>query len=1212
MAQIANMYVNIGARITDFQTKMAQMQNAMKRSMTNMGSSFKTVGNQADAMSQKITSKMNTIGSSMGKTGKRWEDVGSKMTETGTAMTIGITAPLAAVVGGATKASIEFESAFAGVRKTVDMSEAGFAKLRKGIIDMSKQMPQSASEIASVAETAGQLGIQNKHILSFTKTMVNMGVATNMSSEEAATALARLANITQMPEKNFDRLGATVVHLGNNLATTESEIVQMGLRIAGAGHQVGMTEHQILSFAGALSSVGIQAEAGGTAISRVMLQMRTDVAEGGKKLELFAKVAGMSAADFKKSFEKDAAGAIVSFIEGLGRMQKNGEDVVPVLKDLSLNEIRVRDALLRASGAGDLFRRTLEVGSVAWKENTALNKEAAERYKTTASQMKILWNRIKDVGITLGDALIPVMLNVLKTLQPLIDMVAKLAKWFSTLDPTIQTIGVAFVGLVAALGPALMIVGDFVAAIGGMISILGMASTAMAGAGGAAGVFSGALAAVTGPVGWVTAAVVAAVAAGVALWANWDTLEKKLGPLGTAILALTTGPIGGIVLGIKTVQKAFSDAIPEVDRFGDKVSKSTKKALGSYFKMEEEASASLKRLYWSGDKVTKDTAEKVAENFSAMGDKIIKGIDKKQQEAQEVLGNWFKAENVLPDKREQEIISKMNKHYDKQRKEVEQGEKRVQEILEKASKEKRSISEKEYKEIEGYMYNFRTAAVENLTKSENEQKVIWERIRNQNTAISAREAADVVKQNNKQTEKVIKNAEKVRDEKVEWARKARDELGIINDDEAKKLIDNANMQYDKTVEKAKDKRRDIVKEAKEQAREHVNEVDWETGEILSKWDVFWNDMDEKWKAGEKWWDDFWSRLGDRIAEWWDQEVQDFFNLWDAVKEKWSGVEEWWDTFWTGLKEKLSTKWEEMKVDAETKWDGIKEKIKEKAMEIALWPIQKFEELRGKASNKWEQIKSEAATKWDSMKTRVINIADEIRRKPGEKFNQLKNDAIKKFEELRGKASTKWQSIKTTVADKVEEMKQKVRDKMEEVRKNVVEKWERAQSYLKKVNLRQIGSDIIGGLIKGIGSKAEDLYEKARSIARKVKRTFERVLDINSPSRVMMRIGEYVGDGMAIGMDSKVAAIRKRAGQLAAAAIPEPAPVAMAGGGALAASSPGGSFTGSGDPIININFNGPVHVRNDDDIQRIAKQVSREWIRDQARALKSPKGGGRWP
>lgn len=115
-----------------------------------------------------------------------------------------------------TKASIEFESAFAGVRKTVEGTEADFKMLERGIIEMSKKMPQTAAEIAKVSEAAGQLGIKTDAILGFTETMIMLGDTTNLSSEQAATALARLANITGMSQDDFDKLGSTIVDLGKD------------------------------------------------------------------------------------------------------------------------------------------------------------------------------------------------------------------------------------------------------------------------------------------------------------------------------------------------------------------------------------------------------------------------------------------------------------------------------------------------------------------------------------------------------------------------------------------------------------------------------------------------------------------------------------------------------------------------------------------------------------------------------------------------------------------------------------------------------------------------------------------------------------------------------------------------------------------------------------------------------------------------------------
>lgn len=879
--------------------------NKAQAALFKMERELKDVNEQIERKS----SVWHRLGQRLESAGNKMETIGSHMANVGRSMSMYITAPLTLAAGASIKFAVDFESAFAGVRKTVDATEAEFSAFKQEIRDMAKTIPATTEEIARVAEAAGQLGIQKDALMGFTRTMVDLGVATNMTSDEAATALARLANITQMSQKDFDRLGATVVALGNNLATTESEIVEMALRLAGAGHQVGMTEAQILSFAGALSSLGINAEAGGSAFSRAFINIANAVDEGGEKLQLFAKVAGMTTDEFVNRFKKDAADAVIAFVEGLGRMRDSGENVFATLEKLGLSEILLRDALLRAAGAGDLLRESIELGSQAWEENNALTKEASERYKTAESQFKILWNRIKDVGITLGEALVPALLKVLDNIDPLIDMIANLANWFADLSPGMQQVIIVAGGLAVALGPIIMIIGDLVAAIGGVVSILGIASGAMASAGGAGAALGGALAALTGPVGLIVAGIAALVAAGTALYLNWEKLNERY-PRLMKVLSYTN-PLFMVVNAIKRIEDAFSDAIPEVDLFGDKVSKSTKKALGSYFELEKGAMSALKRLYWSGDVVTKDTAEKIAGNFDQMASQIIEGMNKKQEEATRVLGNWFKAEAVLPQSREKEILQKLNNHYEEQRKQVEKGEKRIKEIMETASKERRSITSEEFVEIQQYMYNFRTQAIENLTKSEQEQRIIRERIANQNREISAREAADIVRESKKATDQVIKDAQKVRDEKIAWAIKARDELGIISDEEAQKLIANANLEYDKTVEKAKQRHQDVVNEAKAQAREHVNEVDWETGEILSKWEVAKNNL----------------------ANTWDNIVQN-------AKNKWGELKGW----------------------ASKEWESIKRRVEEKV-----------ENMRSSVNSKMEQVRKSVIDKWERAKKYLSNI-----------------------------------------------------------------------------------------------------------------------------------------------------------------------------------------------------------------------------------------------
>jgi phage-related protein len=140
-------------------------------------------------------------------------------------------------------------------------------------------------------------------------------------------------------------------------------------------------------------------------------------------------------------------------------MQESGGNVFGVLEDLGITEVRMRDALLRASGAGDLFRQSIELGSVAWAENTALTNEANLRYGTTAAQLSILWNRIVDVAITLGDVMVPALMSVMDKMEPLFTMIENGAQKFAQLDSGTQTLILGAIGLVAVLGPLLITLG---------------------------------------------------------------------------------------------------------------------------------------------------------------------------------------------------------------------------------------------------------------------------------------------------------------------------------------------------------------------------------------------------------------------------------------------------------------------------------------------------------------------------------------------------------------------------------------------------------------------------------------------------------------------------------------------------------------------------------------------------------------------------------
>lgn len=505
--------------------------NNFTSAMNGAVSSLKKLNSNASD----IPSNLNTVNGAMKSFGDKTASIGQSIEKVGGSMTKGITLPIAGAVGAVTTAAVKWESAFTGVKKTNDEMVDSNGKviysyddLEKGLRDLAKELPTSHEEIAKVAEAAGQLGIKTDKVVGFTKTMIDMGESTNMSADTAATSLARFANITQMSQDKFSNLGSAIVDLGNNLATTESEITEMGLRLAGAGKQIGMTEGDIVGFAAALSSVGIEAEAGGSAFSRLMVQMqlatetgveafaplKQAVAEqgvswesfvhavnwGGKELtavskqmgiptselkkmykeaskasgslEDFANVTGRTSEEFAQLFKSNPSQALIEFIQGLKDSEKHGISAIKVLDDMGITEVRLRDSLLRAANASDVFEGAVKRGNEAFNENTALAEEAGKRYGTTESQLNILRGQLNDVAITFGGPLVAALNSAISAAKPMIEALANMAEAFASADPKTQEFILKMVALAASAGPVLKVFGKMTSVFGKTISTM--------------------------------------------------------------------------------------------------------------------------------------------------------------------------------------------------------------------------------------------------------------------------------------------------------------------------------------------------------------------------------------------------------------------------------------------------------------------------------------------------------------------------------------------------------------------------------------------------------------------------------------------------------------------------------------------------------------------------------------------------------------------
>lgn len=356
------------------------------------------------------------------------------------------TAAVTAASVAAVAVGKEFESAFAGVKKTVEATEEEYAKLKNDIIEMSQAIPSSAVEIAGVMEIAGQLGIANANLTEFTETMINLGVSTNLSATDAATALAKFANITQMDPSNYERLGSTIVDLGNNFATTEEDIVNMATRLASAGELVGLSEAQILALSTAMSSVGIKSESGGSTMSKLLKKMQIAIETNSESLGLWAEVANMSTTEFSKAFEDDAVVALSAFIDGLNDTERLGKSAIVVLDEMGLNEVRLSNTVLSLANAGDVMTGAIKTANDAWEENTALAIEAGKRYETTDSKIQIMKNSFVALGIAAYDELKEPFRDVIDSITEWVQGFTEYAsgpngisKWISTISTKVPT-----------------------------------------------------------------------------------------------------------------------------------------------------------------------------------------------------------------------------------------------------------------------------------------------------------------------------------------------------------------------------------------------------------------------------------------------------------------------------------------------------------------------------------------------------------------------------------------------------------------------------------------------------------------------------------------------------------------------------------------------------------------------------------------------------
>lgn len=389
-------------------------------------------------------------------------EIGAAVTGYGKAWTKSVTLPIVAAGVATGAAAVDIDTALTGVKKTVDGTAEQYEELKQKAIEFSQTNAVDPSQILDIQALGAQLGYSIEELDMFGEVVSGLDIATNMDADTAATELAQFANIVGMAHEDTKRYGSTIVELGNNFATTEADISHMSMRIAAAGKQIGLSEADILGLATALSSMGIEAEAGGTAISTIMSQIDKAVATNSESLADWAAAAGMSSEQFAQAWGDDAVAALSAVLVGMDNAVQSGGNMSVMLDELGISAIRQTDTLKRLASNSEFLGKAVDTANQAWEENTALDKEVENRNASMAAQLEIAANKVRALAIEIGEPLMNALLDIIDTAEPFIQALASGAKAFGDLDEGAQKAVLMAVGVVAAFGPLVTVGGKVI------------------------------------------------------------------------------------------------------------------------------------------------------------------------------------------------------------------------------------------------------------------------------------------------------------------------------------------------------------------------------------------------------------------------------------------------------------------------------------------------------------------------------------------------------------------------------------------------------------------------------------------------------------------------------------------------------------------------------------------------------------------------------
>ncbi|SKC57592.1 phage tail tape measure protein [Maledivibacter halophilus] len=885
--------------------------------------------------------------------GQKMQDVGKKMESVGKDLTKKITLPLVGLGAAAVKVGSDFEAGMSEVQSISGATGNDLEKLEEKAKEMGATTKFSASESAEALKYMAMAGWDTNQMLDGLEGVMMLAASSGENLGSVSDIVTDALTAFGMEARQAGEFADLLASASSNSNTNVGLLGESFKYVAPLFGALNYSAEDAALALGLMANAGIKGSQAGTSLKTAIANLANPT----------SNMAG--AMDDLGISITDANGEMLPFKNVMDELRLKFANLSEEQQAQYAATIFGKEAMAGMLSIINASEEDYEKLTQATREYTGTAKEMAETMEDNLQgEITKLKSALEGVGIQIFEILVP-------HLQTLVEKLQLAVEWFANLSPATQETIVKVAALAAAIGPLLILGGKLIGGAGTVISAFSKASIALA------GLKTGAATATVATSGMATGFSAAGIAA-------------KAGAL---LLNPWTLAIGAAVVGGVALYKHLSEEnIPAIELFGDEVSESTKKAVGGFLELNDEATLALNQLSWSGQEVTKEMADGITSNFSQMAEQVQAGLDTHHEESLGKIQDFVTSSTSLSKEEQDEILNNMQEGYENRKQSIADGEARIKEILDLASTEKRALTKEEQEEINSIQREMVDTGIKVLSENEVEAKAIMERMKAQAGEITALQAAEVVKNSIEQKDGAILAAEEQYNDVIKEIIRQRDEAGTITKDQADKLIKEATRQKDESIKKAEEMHEKVVKEAKAQAKEHVNQVDWETGEIKTKWQVMKDDISTK------------SRQ---------------------------------------IKEDVSKKWEEIKKDSSQKWENIKTDLANKWTNMKTDTATKVQEIKQNVSNKWSEIKTDTENKWKDIKSEINEKANDIKRKIIDsitdsesewvsKTSSMLSTTLDKFPAMASKVSEAFSTVVGSIKDGISALvdwnKQKVEDK----------------------------------------------------------------------------------------------------------------------------------------------------------------------------------------